>query len=90
MTAIVEKAQRSIVTFKSANMVLLEALSRGLILPIIDVHWAPPFSGFYKLNVDAAGPIENGKLSIGVVVRDNEDVAVGKSFLYQTQRLQKL
>ena len=38
-----------------------------------------PFSGFYKLNVDAPGPIEDDKWGIGVVVRDNEGVVVGAS-----------
>jgi hypothetical protein len=69
VTVIVQKAHRSIVNFKSANTVLLKALSGGPILPISDVHWTHPFSGFYKLNVDAASPIEEGKWDIGVVVR---------------------
>lgn len=76
MTTIVQKAQRSIVNFKNASTVLLEALSGGPILPISDVHWTPPFSGFYKLNVDATCSIEEGKWGIGVVVRDNEDGVV--------------
>jgi len=79
VTVIVQKAQRSIVNFKSASTVLLEALSWGPILPISDVHWTPPFSGFYKLNVDAAGPLEEGKWDIGVVVRHNEGVVVAAS-----------
>ena len=58
VTATIQKAQRSIVNFKSVRTVLVETLSGGPILPISDVHWTPPFSGFYKLNVDAAGPIE--------------------------------
>jgi hypothetical protein len=33
-----------------------------------------PFSGFYKFNVVAAGPIKGDKLGISVVVRDNEGV----------------
>jgi len=48
-------------------------------LPISDVHWTPPFSGFYKLNVDAAGPIEGDKWGIGVAVGDNEGVVIGAS-----------
>jgi len=32
--------------------------------------------GFYKLNIDAAGLIEDGKWGIGVAVKDNEDVVV--------------
>jgi ribonuclease HI len=48
-------------------------------LPISDVHWTPLFSGFYKLNVDATGPIEGDKWGISVVVRDNEGVVVGAS-----------
>jgi hypothetical protein len=79
VTATVQKAQRSIVNFKSASTVLVETLSGGPILPISDVHWTPPFSGFYKLNVDASGPIEGDKWGIGVVVRDNEGVVVGAS-----------
>jgi len=75
----VQKAQRPIVNFKSASSVLVERLSGGPILPISDVHWTPPFSGFYKLNVDAAGPMEGDKWGIGVVVRDNEGVVVGAS-----------
>jgi len=58
VAATVQKAHKSIVNFKSASTVLVETLSGGPILPISDVHWTPPFSGFYKLNVDAAGPIE--------------------------------
>ena len=43
----------------------------------------PLFSGFYKLNVDAAGPIDRGKWSIGVMARDNEGVVVAaSSWLY--------
>jgi len=76
----VQKAQRSIVNFKSASSVLVERLSGGPILPISDVHWTPPFSGFYRLNADAAGSIEGDKWGIGVVVRDNEGVVVGASF----------
>jgi ribonuclease HI len=79
VAAIVQKAQRSIVNFKSASTVLLETLSGGPTLPISDVHWTPPFYGFYKLYVDAAGPIEGSKWGIGVVVRDNEGVVVGAS-----------
>jgi hypothetical protein len=79
VTVIVQKTQRSIVNFKSANTTLLEALSRCPNLPISDVHWTPPISGFYKLNVDAAGLIEEGKRGIGVVVRDNEGVVLAAS-----------
>jgi len=79
VTATIQKAQRSIVNFKSASTVLMETLSGGPILPISDVHWTPPFNDFYKLNVDAAGPIEGDKWGIGVVVRDNEGVVVGAS-----------
>jgi len=61
VAATVQKAQRSIVNFKSASTVLAETLSGGLIFPISDVHWTPPFNGFYKLNVDAAGLIEGDK-----------------------------
>ena len=56
----IQKTQRSIVNFKSASKVLVETLSEGPILPISDVHLTPPLSGLYKLNVDAAGPIEGG------------------------------
>ena len=80
MAATIQNAQRSIENFKSASMVLMETLSGGPILPISDVHWTPPFSGFYKLNVDAAGPIEGDKWGIAVVVRDYEGVVVGASF----------
>jgi hypothetical protein len=79
VAATVQNAQRSIVNFKSASTVLVETLSGGPILPISDVHWTPPSSGFYKLNVDAAGPLEGDKWGIGVVVRDNEGVVVGAS-----------
>jgi len=79
VAAIVQKTQRSIENFKSASTVLVETLSGGPILPISYVHWTPPFSGFYKLIVDAAGPIEGDKWGIGVVVRDNEGVVVGAS-----------
>ncbi|KEH18605.1 hypothetical protein MTR_8g027132 [Medicago truncatula] len=67
VAATIQKAQRSIVNFKSAGTMLVETLSRGPILPISDVHWTPPFSGFYKLNIDAAGPIEGDKGDSGVV-----------------------
>jgi len=46
------------VNFKSASTMLLETLSAGPILPVSDVHRRPSFSGFYKLNVDVADPIE--------------------------------
>jgi len=49
-------------------------------LLISDVHWTPLFSGFYKLNVDAACLIEGGKWDIGVVVRDNEGVVIAASY----------
>jgi len=48
-------------------------------LQIFDVHWTPLFSGFYKINVDVACPIEGDKWGIGVVVRDNEGVVVAAS-----------
>jgi hypothetical protein len=47
-------------SFNSANKMLLETLSGGPNLPIFDVHWTSPDNGCYKLNVDAAGPIEGG------------------------------
>jgi len=72
VAATIQKAQRSIVNFKSVSMVLVKTLNGGPILPISDVHWTPPFSGFYKINVDAAGLIEGDKWGIGVVVRNNE------------------
>jgi len=80
VTAIVQKAQRSIVNCKSAGTVLLETLSGSPTLPIYDVHWTPPFSGFYKLNVDAKSPIEGNKWGIDVVVGDNEGVIVAASW----------
>jgi len=46
------------VNFKSASTVLLETLSGVSTLSIFDVHWKPHFSGFYKLNVDVADPVE--------------------------------
>ena len=79
VAATIQKAQRSIVNFKSASMVLVETLNGGLIMSISDVHWTSLFSGFYKLNVDAARPIEGDKWGIGVVVKDNEGVVVGVS-----------
>jgi len=69
VAATVQKAQRSIMNFKSAGTMLVETLSGGPILTIYDVHWTPPFSGFCKLNVYAAGPIKGDKWGIGVVVR---------------------
>jgi len=80
VTATVQKAQRSIVNFKSVGMVLVETLNGGLIISIYDVHWTSPFSGFHKLNVDAACLIEGDKWGIDVVVRDNEGVVVCASF----------
>ncbi|KEH38161.1 hypothetical protein MTR_2g061390 [Medicago truncatula] len=78
VTTTVQKAQRSIMNFKSVSTVLMETLSGGPVLPISNVHWTPPpFSGFYKLDVDAAGPIEGDEWGIGVVLRDNEGVVVG-------------
>jgi hypothetical protein len=68
------------VNFKSASAMLLEALRGGPTLPISSVHWTPLFSGFYKLNVDAAGPIEGGKWDISVVARDNEYVVIDASY----------
>jgi len=79
VAATVQKAQRSIVNFKSASTMLVETLSGGPILSIYDVHWTPPFSGLCKLNVDAAGLIKGDKWGIGVVVRDHEVVVVGTS-----------
>ncbi|PNY16768.1 hypothetical protein L195_g013493 [Trifolium pratense] len=35
-------------------------LSGGPNMPIFDVHWTTSLSGYYKLNVDAAHPIEGG------------------------------
>jgi len=75
----VHKAQRSIANFNSANTVLLETLSGGPNLPMYDVHWTPLDNGCYKLNVDAAGPIEGGKWGIGDVVRDYEGIVVAAS-----------
>jgi len=73
----VQKAQRSILNFKSASIVLLKILSGGPILSIFDIHWTTIFSGFYKLNVDVACLIKgDGYSGIGVVVRDNEGVVV--------------
>jgi len=59
--------------------VLLETLSGGPNLPISDVHWTPSDNGCYKLNVDAAGPIEGGKWGIDVVVRDYEGIVIATS-----------
>ncbi|GAU24005.1 hypothetical protein TSUD_328070 [Trifolium subterraneum] len=55
-------------------------LSGGRNMPIYDVHWTTPLSGYYNLNVDAAGPIEGGKWGIGVVVRDVDSVVVAASY----------
>ena len=79
VAATVQKAQRSIVNFKSASTVLTETLSGGPVLPISDVHWTPPFNSFYKLNVDAVCLIEGDKWDVDIVVRDNEGVVVGAS-----------
>ena len=76
MAATVQKAQRSIVNFKSASMVLVETLNGGLIMSISDVHWTSLFSGFYKFNVDAASLIKGDKWGIDVVVRDNKGTVV--------------
>jgi len=77
--ATIQKAQKSIVNFKSASTVVIETLSGGPILSIFDVHWTPLFSGFYKLNVDVVGPMDGGKWSVGVVARDNEGVVLASS-----------
>jgi len=45
VAATVQKAQRSIVNFNNASIVLLEMLNGGPNLPIYDVHWTPPISG---------------------------------------------
>jgi len=37
----IQKTQRSIVNFKSVGTIMLETLSSGLNLPILDVCWAP-------------------------------------------------
>jgi hypothetical protein len=79
VTYIVQKTQRSNVNFKSIRTVLLETLSGRPILPIFDVHRTPPFSGFHKLNVDVASPIERGKWGIGVAVKKNKGVVVDAS-----------
>ena len=79
VVATIQKAQRSIVNFKSVGTVLVETLSGDPILQISDVHWTHPFSGFYKLNVDATCLIEGDKWGICVVVRDNEVVVIGAS-----------
>jgi len=61
VTVTIQKTQRSIMNFKSVSTILVETLSGGLILPIYDAHWTPPFSGFYKLNVDTGGSIKGDK-----------------------------
>jgi hypothetical protein len=76
VNTIVQKAQRSIFNFKNASGVLLEMLSGGPNMLISDVHWTTPPSGYYKLNVDAAGPIEGGRWGIGIVVGDDHGVVV--------------
>jgi len=40
---------------------MMETLRGGPILSISDVHWTPPFSWFYKLNIDATSPMIGGK-----------------------------
>ena len=65
--------------FKSASTMLVKTLSGGPVLPISYVHWTPPVSGFYKLNVDTTSPIEGDKWGIDAVVRDNEGVVVDGS-----------
>jgi len=57
--ATVQNAQIYILNLKSASTVMMETLSGGSILSISYVHWTP-FSGLYKLNVDAAGPMKVG------------------------------
>jgi len=79
VAASVQKAQKSIVNFKSASTMLLETLSGDPILPISNVHWAPPFSCFYKRNVDATCPKKRANWGIGSMVRDNECVFVAAS-----------
>ncbi|AES87498.1 hypothetical protein MTR_4g028260 [Medicago truncatula] len=64
--ATVTKAQSSIVNFKSASTTMIETLSGGPILSISDVHLTPPFRGFYKLNVDAACPMDGGSGVLGL------------------------
>ncbi|MCI95504.1 hypothetical protein A2U01_0116802, partial [Trifolium medium] len=35
------------------------------------MRWVPPISGHYKLNVDVAGPTEDGNWGLAAVVRDS-------------------
>ena len=83
MTSTIQKTQRFIVNFKNIGTLLLETLSGCPILPVFDVHMTPPFSGMYKLNVDATSPIGGIKVLSLLLVVD-------KSFRYYIQRLKKL
>ncbi|GAU40767.1 hypothetical protein TSUD_26470 [Trifolium subterraneum] len=68
------KAMDSIFWFNNSTEFLSNHNSTPIPLSRSVVRWVPPISGHYKLNVDVAGPKEDGNWGLAVVVRDSNEL----------------
>jgi len=53
-------------------------------IPVLqsDIRWCTPQPGCYKLNVDAAGPLDDGNWGLAAIIRDVEGVVLASTCWY--------
>jgi hypothetical protein len=70
----------------------LKTQNQPIPMPNSNIRWCHPPVGYYKLNVDVAGPSEQGKWGIVVVIRDADGLVAAASWclpISQTLMLRK-
>lgn len=71
VATVVHTANNSIISFQNVNALIMQNQIENIPAPIDTVHWSPPPTGWFKLNVDAAGPAEDGNWGMSAVIRDS-------------------
>ncbi|CAJ2649955.1 unnamed protein product [Trifolium pratense] len=73
-------AHKSISEFNSRADMLIQSIMHPIPMPDSAIRWTLPDTDFYKLNVDAAGPNNDGNWGLAAVIRDADGCVVAKTF----------
>lgn len=65
-----KSAIKAVCNYNSAQNDLLQSQNQSVPIPASNIRWCLPSAGSYKMNVDAAGPSDDGKWGLAVVIRD--------------------
>lgn len=73
------RAVKAIHEFNLCDGLIQQVITHPILVPVYNFRWTQPANDFFKLNVDAAGPNEDGKWDAeGVVVAAAGGMAILK------------